>query len=321
MVVTLKKTGLKRGIMRPLWRVFFFALGSTLPALAYSEKLPLWEFGAGVAGLNLPHYRGSDEEKSYLLPVPYLIYRGERLRLDDRGMRGRIFQTDRAKLDLSLAGGVPVPRDADGARAGMPGLNPTVEFGPSFDIRLMDSDDRKTALWLRLPVRAVFSVGRDMGHQGWSFAPYVEYIYRDGHRYPFKLGVSLGPLFADEKYHNYFYEVDRAYATAVRPEYHPGGGYSGGRITLTLQRRFGDFWAGVFGRYDMLDGAAFENSPLVRTNNYHAIGFAVSWIFLKSSRMVEDGTTEDFRAQSRQPTPCPEAATGSPRSPASTCPE
>lgn len=56
--------------------------------------------------------------------MPYLIYRGERFKLDDRGMRGRIFQTDRAKLDLSLAGGVPVPRAADGVRAGMPGLSP-----------------------------------------------------------------------------------------------------------------------------------------------------------------------------------------------------
>lgn len=279
--------------MKRPWSAFFFALGSTLPAPGYPEKLPLWEFGAGMAGVSLPHYRGSDQEKNYLLPVPYLVYRGERFRADDRGMRSRLFQTERAKLDLSLAGGVPVPRDADGVRAGMPGLNPTIEFGPSFDVRLLRSDDMTTSLWLRLPVRAVFSVGRATGHQGWSFTPFVEYVRWAGARHPSRFAVSLGPLFADEKYHRYFYEVDQRYATAMRPEYHPAAGYSGSRVTLALSKRFGDFWVGVFGRYDMLDGAAFENSPLVRSNGYHAVGFAVNWIFFKSSSMAEDGSVED----------------------------
>ena len=50
------------------------------PALA--ELRPEWEFGLGATGLTLPDYRGSDESRDYLLPFPYLIYRGEHLRVD-----------------------------------------------------------------------------------------------------------------------------------------------------------------------------------------------------------------------------------------------
>ncbi|MFZ5595103.1 MAG: MipA/OmpV family protein [Pseudomonadota bacterium] len=131
-----------------LQRMALLVLGAMLPAAGYAShtevskevvevnqgvskrvKLPLWELGAGVVGLNLPYYRGSDEEVSYFVPYPYLIYRGARLKVDEvEGARSRVFQSDRTKLDISLAGGVPVPRDA-GVRAGMPGLDPTVGWG------------------------------------------------------------------------------------------------------------------------------------------------------------------------------------------------
>ena len=37
---------------------------------------PLWELGLGVAALRLPDYRGSDQSSTYLLPLPYVVYRG-----------------------------------------------------------------------------------------------------------------------------------------------------------------------------------------------------------------------------------------------------
>ena len=44
---------------------------------AYAEALPRWELGLGVAALSIPDYRGSDQQRGYLLPLPYIQYRGE----------------------------------------------------------------------------------------------------------------------------------------------------------------------------------------------------------------------------------------------------
>lgn len=263
--------------------------GLALPAASDAKEVPLWEFGMGVAGLSVPYYRGSDQGKSYFIPLPYLIYRGERFKVDDAGMRGNIFRSDRMKLDISLAAGVPVPRDTNGIRAGMPSLAPTLELGPSLEINLWDDESAHHSFWLRFPLRAAFSVGRSgMQHQGWLFAPYMEYVFTDGaQNNPWRANASFGPLYADKNYHAYFYDVPSADATNVRPEYHAGAGYSGSRITVALRKRFGDVWAGVFARYDVLSGAVFESSPLVSAGEYHAVGFGIAWIFAKSSRTVD----------------------------------
>src|SRR5688572_28520382 len=82
-------------------------------APASAEQLPLWEAGLGGAALSFPDYRGSNERQLWLLPFPYLVYRGEYLQADDRRMRGVFFKTERAELDLSFNGSVPVDSDAN----------------------------------------------------------------------------------------------------------------------------------------------------------------------------------------------------------------
>jgi outer membrane scaffolding protein for murein synthesis (MipA/OmpV family) len=43
---------------------------------------------------------------------------------------------------------------------------------------------------------------------------------------------------------------------------------------------------GAFVRYDMLQNAAFDDSPLVARDHYLAAGVAVAWIFGESSERV-----------------------------------
>ena len=256
----------------------------------WADGLPLWEVGVGLAGLNVPFYRGADQGKSYVLPLPYVIYRGERLKIDRSGIRGNIFSSDRVVLDLSLAGGVPVPRDENGARAGMPTLETTLEVGPSLEMRLWKGREINHDLWLRLPLRAAFSAGSSgVGHAGWIVAPFVEYTWRNERQHAsWKANIAAGPIYADGSYHDYFYSVDAAYATVDRPAYQAAGGYSGSRVSMGVQRRLGDLWFGVFGRYDTLQGAVFAASPLVKTRQYHVVGFAMTWVFLKSKTLVKD---------------------------------
>src|SRR5215510_8004444 len=48
---------------------------------------PLWEAGLGVGVLRLPDYRGSDQSRTWVLPVPYIAYRGDILKADREGAR------------------------------------------------------------------------------------------------------------------------------------------------------------------------------------------------------------------------------------------
>src|SRR5919108_4076162 len=115
-------------------------------ATAHAEPRPQWEIGAGAAAVTLPDYRGSDESRGYLLPVPYVIYRGERLRVDRQGVRGIFFESDRVELNLSLNATPPVDSEDNRAREGMPELDPTFEIGPRLDVTLARDRAREWSL-------------------------------------------------------------------------------------------------------------------------------------------------------------------------------
>src|SRR3989338_5696009 len=104
------------------------AIMLTLAPPALAEQVPLWEVGAGVAAIDFPEYRGSNVRTSYLLPIPYLVYRGDFLKIDRARVRGQLFHSDKVELDISVNGSVPVSNN--GARQGMPDLDPTFEIGP-----------------------------------------------------------------------------------------------------------------------------------------------------------------------------------------------
>jgi len=248
-------------------------------------ELPLWEIGAGVFPSTYPAYRGSDDQQYYLLPFPYLVYRGDFLRIDREGMRARLFDTDRVEINVSVSGAIPVNSDDSDARSGMPDLDPTFEIGPSLNIVLARPSDRQT-LKLKLPVRFVIATDFSGTEQaGWIFNPHLNLDSRDVFG-GWNAGLSMGPLFGNRKYHAYYYEVAPEFATASRPAYSASGGYSGTLVIASLSRRFEHVWMGGFIRYDNLSGAAFDDSPLVETGHSVMGGFAVAYVLKKSSRTV-----------------------------------
>lgn len=259
-----------------------------LPKSALCEEKPLWEVGAGLVLLQMPDYRGSDESRVYLLPYPYLIYRGDILKVDRERISGRIFKTDRMVLDFSLFGNVPVDSSKNEARRGMPDLDPIFEIGPSLNIKLLENRQDHYKLNLALPGRAVFSTDfSSLRHEGWVFSPRL--IFEKDELIPesgLNLGISAGPMFADSGYHRYFYSVDPAYATAIRPSYDAGSGYSGSTLTVGLSKEYKQFIFHAFVSVDFLQGAVIEDSPLVKNKCSVMSGFSVSWIFLKSATLV-----------------------------------
>jgi outer membrane scaffolding protein for murein synthesis (MipA/OmpV family) len=248
-------------------------------------KKPLWELGLGVAGLRLPDYRGSDQSRVYVLPLPYIVYRGTWLKADRDGARALLFDTPRVKVDLSVAASTPTRSADNAAREGMPNLPATGEIGPNLNLTLMSSVEKRYRLDLRLPLRAAITVQRSPRFVGTTFSPHLN-LDLGGVAGGWNLGMLTGPLFADRKYHEHLYGVDAAYATPTRAAYQARGGYAGWQALAATSRRFGNTWVGAFVRYDTLRGATFEDSPLVRRNSALTAGFGVSWILAKSSELV-----------------------------------
>ncbi len=262
-----------------------------LPALlalpAAAEQKPLWEAGAGVGVVSLPAWRGSDDRRSYLLPVPYFTYHGDFFRADRHGIRGVLFDSDRVDLGISVAGSPPVGSGRSAARAGMPDLHATGEIGPQLDLTLWRSADRARNLKLILPLRAAFTLTGSPEPIGWIFSPALNLDVTDIAALPgWSLGLRSGPLFATRRQHAYFYDVAPAQATASRPAYAAGGGYSGTQFIAALSKRFPRYWVGSYVRYDSLQAAAFDDSPLVSRRAYFAGGVGVAWIIGESGRTV-----------------------------------
>lgn len=256
-------------------------------ATSVAADRPLWEAGAGLGVLHLPAWRGAAESHELVLPVPYFIYHGRYLRADRQGVRGVLFDSDRVDLGVSLGASPPVGKDSSGVRNGMADLDATVEIGPQLDLTLWRSPDRAHQLKLILPVRSAFSLSSTPRHAGWVFSPAFNLDMVDPPGLPgWRLGLRSGPIFASSRQHAYYYQVSPSEARPDRPAYSASGGYSGTQVLASLSRRYPQHWVGAFVRYDMLQHAAFDDSPLVARDHYVAAGVAVAWIFGESSERV-----------------------------------
>jgi outer membrane protein len=245
-----------------------------------AETKPLWEAGAGVAVGSFPAYRGAATQHSYIAPIPYVVYRGEKVTLDREGLRGLLFESERWHLDLSVDGMVPAKSDG-GLREGMADLEPVIEIGPILEYVIVKKADSE--LRFRMPLRLVKDIPSFANH-GVTFHPNLA-LTLDSRGWEW--GGSVGPLFATQSYHDYYYTVSTADATATRPVYAAEAGYSGLRLTLGASRRFQRFWLGGFLRVDNLDGVVFADSPLVERSDTVMAGFVLSWVFKQSQRMVQ----------------------------------
>jgi hypothetical protein len=77
------------------------------------------------------------------------------------------------------------------------------------------------------------------------------------------------------------------YATSQRPAYVAPGGYTGTEFLASVSRRHGNFWFGAYTRYDVLDGAVFIDSPLIKSRHYWSGGVGAAWVIAASHRLVE----------------------------------
>lgn len=266
-------------------KIIFTLLLVSLSTYSYADETfaqtqPKWELGIGLGGLSIPHYRGSDQRADYIAPIPYFRYSGKRLKVDKEGGHFYFYNSETIKFDISTAFALPVDSEDNRARVGMNNLDAVIELGPRLKLSLYQSEDKNFRLRFALPLREAYELG-ELTSIGWVFSPYLELRYFQS---GWETSAAAGPVWASEKYHDYFYQVDPQYATVNRAQYNARSGYSGSRITFTMSKRFDQLFFGLFARYDNLQGAAFIDSPLVKQKDSFMLGIALSWVFKKSEK-------------------------------------
>jgi MipA family protein len=260
----------------------FSAVAADAPA-ARDSGLPLWELGAGIAGLSVQQYRGSDQRLNWVIPVPYVTYRGDFFRSDKDGTRAVLLDSEGFDFDISADGSAPVRSKDSRARTGMNDLAATFEIGPNVNVLLVKGKDWK--LDLRVPLRAAFTVERRAQRIGWTLTPVLNL---DIDIQGWNLGLQGGPIVSSRQFNGYFYDVPDTFVTTNRAAYRAKSGYGGWGLTVAGSRRLGDWWLAAYSRVDSVDGATFVNSPLVKQRANFSVGFAISYIFKTSEQRAPE---------------------------------
>ena len=259
--------------------IIFMAMGIA------DERTSNWEFGLGFGGLSTPHYRGSDQSKTYVAPLPYVKYHGEYLTVDREGARLNFYEQAGVTLDVSAGFNFPVDSVENIARQGMPGLDPVLELGPRAQFDLLGTAEDILRIRIALPVRLATSASlKGFNDAGWTFTPYIQLRYRTA----WETAISFGPVYASEKYNDYYYQVAPEYIQPGRPAYDARDGFSSFRFTLTTSRRLNQsYWFGAFMRYDNLSGTVILNSPLVKQVDSVFWGAGITYIFNKKGNDIK----------------------------------
>lgn len=259
-----------------------------------ADTAPIWELGVGGFAWIGPDYPVSGESNLRGLPFPLIIYRGDFLRIgEDAAARIVPIDVPLYEVGISVDGAFGADSDENDARDGMPDLDPMLQVGPEvvfhgprFDL----GEFGEGYVEFALQARAVFSIDTDdlrVESRGFVGQPLLRYTQRGLLGSKLKLGAEIGPVFATEKLHDYFYDVDSAFARAGRPAFAAEGGYLGTEIGFDLGYALNDRW-NLFGGVDLSlhHGAANVDSPLFEDRLGVAAFFGATYAIWRSEKRV-----------------------------------
>ena len=253
-----------------------------------SEAQPLWEFGVGGGIAEVPNYPASDERNVIALAAPYVVYRGDVFRIGDgNGARAVVVEQSDWELDVSFGGAFAADSDENTAREGMPELDFLFEVGPQLVYRVRDfkfDGGGKGRINARLQARSVFSTDFErIDHRGYVLEPNLSYQQRGVLFEDTALSASISAVFATEKLHDYFYEVDGQFATPTRGQFDANGGYLGTEISLGFSFQVTDNIRAFLGSsLNINAGAANEDSPLFENKYSYSIAAGFVWRLYQS---------------------------------------
>ncbi|MDX2418628.1 MAG: MipA/OmpV family protein [Xanthomonadales bacterium] len=254
-----------------------------------NDARPLWEAGVGGFAGIVPDYPAAEQNTFRALAVPYLVYRGDILRVggeENRGaVSGRFIRNDRFELDVSLSAAFPVDSGSNRARRDMPDLDFLFGIGPQLIFKLINEPGHRK-LNFNLQARSVYSTDfSSLNHRGYVFNPKLNYTHEHVTALDLKVFTSVGPIFATEKLMDYFYEVDPEFVTPSRRAYDADAGYLGSNITLAVSKRFNSRFRLILGtRLGIHHGATNDDSPLFKDKLNLGVFTAFTWSFAQSER-------------------------------------
>jgi len=239
------------------------------------------DYGVGLLYFNAPHYRGADQDKTWIIPSPYFRYVSEKMEVEPSYLRGTFYENDKIAFKLSLNAGLSADSEDNIARKGMPDLDWTLEAGPMFIWKVWETKNKSSLLTFEVPIRQVFATDfSKIRGIGIFMVPYINWAFRARpSNYHFHTEISFAYMHATKKYHSYFYEVPVKFSNPGRPTYEASSGNSGIHLTALTKKTFGKVTFTSFLRYDYLKKAAFADSPLVKSNSYFVYGLVTSYIF------------------------------------------
>ncbi|MGJ8680655.1 MipA/OmpV family protein [Paraglaciecola sp.] len=257
-----------------------------------NDLRPVWEVGAFAAAFNTPEYPAADQNNTNIIAAPYLIYRGEVLRIGD-GAIARAVAVDKSwyELDVSLAGSFGANSEDNLARENMPDLDFVFEVGPQLKMRLAEfnfAEHGRSELFLNLQARAAFSTDfSGLDHRGYVFQPQLAYRQRGWLSEKTALSVRISPSWATEELHDYFYQVDSQFVTSDRPLFDASSGYMGTNVGLSVSfEATKDIRVFVGGSMTIHSGAANIDSPLFKDKSTYSMGLGMVWRLWQSEQKV-----------------------------------
>jgi outer membrane protein len=280
------RPGRRRGALRRGAAVALLGAATLAPTAARAQaagSLPLWEVGLAALSASQQAYPGAAEQTQRTLLLPFGIYRGQFLRAERDSVGVRAIVTPEFDVDLGFGAALGSSSSRIEARRGMPDLGDRVEAGPRLRWNLGPAVGGGT-LRAEFALRGVFDLSDRFAYQGLSFDPRLvfERQARGGWRY----ATTLGAIFGDRSLASTLYGVDPIYATADRPAFAASAGLIATRLTTSVSYRVtGDVGVFAFVRVESVEGAANQDSPLVRERTGASIGVGLTYT-LRSSRSV-----------------------------------
>ena len=202
-------------------------------------------------------------------------------------MRAVVVDEKDYELDFSFGGAFAADSEDNTAREGMPELDFLFEVGPQLVYRLKDFEFKgggNARLNARLQARAVFSTDfSNLDDRGFVFNPVISYQQRGRLLKNTALSASIGLVFATERLHDYFYEVDDAFAMPDRQAYDAKGGYLGTELSTSFSFPIAQNIRGFVGAgMQIHNGSANEDSPLYEKDITYSFGLGFVWRLYQS---------------------------------------
>jgi len=241
-----------------------------------------WSLGLGLGVFEYYLYPGAKETNQLIVPAPYFTYRSEKLEVD-QGIKGFLYHSEDVELDIAVDFGLPGDSDDALVRQGMPDLDFMFQLGPSLEFMLNDKNKNYFDARFEIPLSMVFVTDfRSAENIGYLLEPHFSLNHRRLAKTGLSQTATLGLKFATQDFHAYYYDVAAQFSTPARPEYESDGGFGGAFINYRMTYKTSDFVYWMFLRYQSLNNAVFEDSPLLVEDDYYFFGIGFAWIFASS---------------------------------------